>query len=153
MPKEFRRSDRVADAIQRELAELIRSEIRDPRVGMVNLNAVKVANDLSTAKVYLTFVDNPKNSPVEERIEALNKASGFLRSLVGNEIQMRTVPRFHFIHDETVYRAESISKLIDQALESDALNHEKHHHEPTEQKGSDQKPSAPKSFDQKPSEE
>ncbi|MCL4152585.1 UNVERIFIED_CONTAM: hypothetical protein GTU68_047781 [Idotea baltica] len=105
---------------------------------MVNLNAVKVANDLSTAKVYLTFVDNPKNAPVEERIEALNKASGFLRSLVGNEIQMRTVPRFHFIHDETVYKAESISKLIDQALESDALNQQKNHQQHSGQESSDQ---------------
>jgi len=122
MPREFRRSDRVGDAIQRELAELIRHELRDPRVGMVNLNAVKVASDLSTAKVYLTFVDNPKNASVEERIEVLNKASGFLRSRVGNEIQMRSVPRFHFVHDETVYKAESISKLIDQALASDAAN-------------------------------
>lgn len=123
MPREFRRSDRVGDAIQRELAELIRHEVRDPRVGMVSVNAVKVASDLSTAKVYVTFVDNPKNASVEERIAVLNKASGFMRSRVGSEIQMRSVPRFYFVHDETVYNAENISKLIDKAIESDIQNH------------------------------
>lgn len=122
MAREFRRSDRVSDALQRELSKLIHAEIRDPRVGMVNVNIVKVASDLSTAKVYLTFVDNPKNASVTERIEVLNKASGFLRSRLSGEVQMRSVPRFHFIHDETVYNAEHISSLIDQALESDAKN-------------------------------
>lgn len=126
MPKEFRRSDRVADALQREVAEIIRAEIRDPRVGMVNVNAVKVASDLSVAKVYLTFVDNPQNVPVEERITTLNKAAGFLRTQIGKEIQMRSIPRLHFVHDETVYRAESISKLIDDALQDDAAKHEKY---------------------------
>ena len=57
MAREFHRSDRVGDAIQRELAELIRHEVRDPRIGMVSVNAVKVASDLSTAKVYVTFVE------------------------------------------------------------------------------------------------
>ena len=122
MAREFRRSDRVSDALQRELSKLIHAEIRDPRVGMVNVNIVKVASDLSTAKVYLTFVNNPKNASVTERIEVLNKASGFLRSRLSGEVQMRSVPRFHFIHDETVYNAEHISSLIDQALESDAKN-------------------------------
>lgn len=126
MPKEFRRSDRVADALQREVAETIRAEIRDPRVGMVNVNAVKVASDLSTAKVYLTFVDDPQDVPVEERITALNKAAGFLRSRIGKELQMRSIPRLHFLHDETVYRAESISKLIDSALQDDAAKQEKY---------------------------
>lgn len=122
MPREFRRSDRVGDALQRELAELIRHEIRDPRIGMVNINLVKVASDLSTAKVYLTFVDNPKDASVEERVALLNKASGFLRSRVGSEIQMRSIPRFNFIHDDTVYNAEAISKAIDKALASDESN-------------------------------
>ena len=123
MAREFRRSDRVGDALQRELSKLIRAEIRDPRIGMVNVNIVKVASDLSTAKVYLTFVDNPKNTSVSERIDVLNKAAGFVRSRLSNEIQMRSVPRLRFIHDETVYNAEHISSLIDQALASDAKNH------------------------------
>lgn len=126
MAREFQRSDRVGDAIQRELAELIRQEIRDPRVGMVNVNAVKVASDLSTAKVYVTFVDSSDKNPIDQRIAVLNKAAGFLRSRVGKEIQMRSVPRFHFLHDESIYNAENISNLIDRALESDAHNHEKY---------------------------
>jgi len=113
----------VGDALQRELSKLIHAEIRDPRIGMVNVNIVKVASDLSTAKVYLTFVDNPQNAPVAERIDVLNKAAGFLRSRLSGEIKMRSVPRFRFMHDETVYNAERISSLIDQAIASDADKH------------------------------
>lgn len=127
MAREFQRSDRVGDALQRELSALIRAEIRDPRIGMVNVNIIKVASDLSTAKVYLTFVDNPKGASVVERIEVLNKAAGFLRSRLSSEVQMRSVPRLRFIHDETVYNAEHISSLIDQALASDAKNHTDNH--------------------------
>ena len=123
MAREFRRSDRVGDALQRELSKLIHAEIRDPRVGMVNVNIVKVASDLSTAKAYLTFVNNPQDTPVEERIDVLNKAAGFLRSRLSGEVKMRSVPRFRFIHDETVYNAEHISSLIDQAIASDAEKH------------------------------
>ena len=124
MPREFKRSDRVADALQRELAEVIRNEIRDPRIGMVNINAVRVASDLATAKVYLTFVDNPKNTPPEERVELLNKASGFLRTRVGAEMQLRSLPKITFLHDETVYTAEAMSKLIDRAIQSDSAKRE-----------------------------
>ena len=126
MAREFHRSDRVGDAIQRELAELIRHEIRDPRIGMVSVNAVKVASDLSTAKVYVTFVEKSDKNPIEQRVAVLNKAAGFLRSRVGKEIQMRSVPRFYFLHDESIYNAENMSNLIDRALESDAKNHQKH---------------------------
>jgi len=121
MPREFKRADRVADALQRELSEVIRHEIRDPRIGMVNINAVRVSSDLSTAKVYLTFVDNPKDTSTEERVSLLNKASGFLRTRVGSEMQLRILPKITFLHDETVYTADAMSKLIDRAIQSDAV--------------------------------
>lgn len=120
MPREFSRTDRVADALQKELAQIIRDEIRDPRVGMVNVNAVHVSRDLSNAKVFVTFVDNPKNAEPEQRVAILNKAAGFLRSSVGHEIQMRAVPQLKFVFDETIYKAQEISELISKALQSDA---------------------------------
>jgi len=119
LPREFSRTDRVADAIQRELAPLIREEIRDPRVGMVSINAVQVSKDLSNAKVFVTFVDNPKNADSAQRIAILDKAAGFLRSGVGRAIRMRSVPQLRFVFDETVYKALEMSDLIDQVIKLD----------------------------------
>lgn len=124
MPKEFSRAERVSDAIQRELAQVIRNEIRDPRVGMVSVNAVQVSKDLSNAKVFVTFVDNPKSVEPVERVGVLNKAAGFLRTAISHEIRMRSVPQLRFHFDETVYRALEISDLIDQAIKSDAEKHQ-----------------------------
>ena len=119
MPKEYSRTERVGDAIQRELAQVIRNEIRDPRIGMVSVNAVQVSKDLSIAKVYVTFVDNPKGVEPQERVDILSKASGFLRTAISHEIRMRAVPQLNFLFDETVYKALEISDLIDQAIKSD----------------------------------
>lgn len=124
MPKEFSRAERVGDAIQRELSQVIRDQIRDPRVGMVSVNAVQVSKDLSIAKVYVTFVDNPKNVEPQERVEVLSRAAGFLRTAVSHEIRMRSVPQLRFLFDETVYKALEISDLIDQAIKSDAEKHQ-----------------------------
>jgi len=119
MSREFSRTDRVADALQKELAIIIRNEVRDPRIGMVSVNAVEVSRDLSYAKVYVTFVDNPKNCEPSERVAILNKVSGFLRTALGREVQMRIIPQIKFVFDETVYKAQEISDLIAQALKSD----------------------------------
>lgn len=124
MPKEFSRAERVGDAIQRELSQVIRNEIRDPRVGMVSVNAVQVSRDLSVAKVYVTFVDNPKNVEPSERVAVLEKASGFLRTAISHDIRMRSVPQLRFLFDETVYKALEISDLIDQAIKSDVEKHQ-----------------------------
>ena len=123
MPKEFSRAERVGDAIQRELSQVIRNKLRDPRIGMVSVNAVQVSRDLSTARVYVTFVDNPKNVEPAERLAVLAKAAGFLRSMISREIRMCVVPQLRFVFDETFYKALEISDLIDQAIKSDQANH------------------------------
>jgi ribosome-binding factor A len=93
--------------------------LRDPRIGMVSVNAVEVSRDLAHAKVFVTFVDNPKNCPPDERVAILNKVSGFLRSALGQDIQMRTIPQLRFVFDETIYKAQEISDLISKARKSD----------------------------------
>jgi len=125
MPREFSRTDRVADAIQRELAPLIREQIRDPRIGMVSINAVQVSKDLSNAKVFVTFVDNPKGVEPQERVVILSKAAGFLRSEIAREIRMRSVPQLRFVFDETVYKALEMSDLIDRAIKLDKTKQNK----------------------------
>ncbi len=122
MPREFTRSDRVSDAIQRLLGQLIPQEIRDPRVGMVNINDVTVTRDMAYAKVFVTFVGAAESESLAAA-EALNKAAGFLRSLLARELSMRTVPRLQFIYDKTAIRGQELSFLIDRAIASDKAQH------------------------------
>lgn len=119
MAREFSRADRVADAIQRILAQLIQFEISDPRVGMVNINDVTVTRDMAYAKVFVTFVGRDEDKESEEAIDVLNKAAGFLRSLLAKEIKMRTTPRLQFVYDKTSIRGQQLSSLIDKAVAAD----------------------------------
>lgn len=127
MPKEYNRSDRVADAMQRSLATLIAKEIRDPRVGLVNINSVDVARDLSLAKVYVTLVGQTDAKVCQASIDALNRAASFLRTHVGNALTMRSVPKIEFYYDESAVRGQQLSNLIDKAIAAD-----KAHQQPDE---------------------
>ena len=119
MAREFQRADRVADAIQRSLANLIQNEIRDPRVGMVNINSVSVTRDLAYAKVYVTFVGVEQDEACEEGAEVLNNASAFLRTLLSKDVKMRTTPRLQFYYDRSTVRGQELSALIDKAVAED----------------------------------
>lgn len=122
MAREFTRSDRVADAVQRLLAQIIPSELRDPRVGMVNINDVDVARDLSLAKVYVTVVGGDEEA-CKQAAEVLNKAAGFLRSQISRELTMRSTPRLQFFYDFTAHQGGVLSGLIDQAIAADKAKH------------------------------
>ncbi len=112
MPKEYSRTLRVGDQIRRELAELLREELKDPRVRLVTINDCEVSRDLSHARVYVTTMD--REHPQEEVVAALNHAAGFLRRELGRRMHIRTVPRLRFIYDETLDRAERIDRLLDE---------------------------------------
>lgn len=126
MPREFTRSDRVADAIQRYLASMIQQEVRDPRVGMVNINEVKVTRDMAYAKVYVTLVGADEQTSLTS-VSVLNKASGFLRTLLAKQLSMRTVPRLQFYYDHTSVRGQELSSLIDRAVAADKARVEDEH--------------------------
>ncbi|AOS97086.1 Ribosome-binding factor A [Microbulbifer aggregans] len=119
MAREFHRADRVADAMRRELAQLIQMEVRDPRVGMVNVNDVEVSRDLTSAKVFVTLVGEDDPAKINTSMEVLNRAAGFLRSQLARVIQMRSVPRLQFRYDETSVRGQQLSALIDKAVKAD----------------------------------
>lgn len=119
MAREFKRSDRVGDAIQRNVAQLIQQEIRDPRIGMVNINDVVVTRDLAYAKVYVTFVGSESDEESVEAAKLLNKASGFLRAQLSKEMNMRSTPRLTFYYDKTAVYGQALSHLIDKAVASD----------------------------------
>jgi len=116
MPREFTRAERVSDSVQQELATLIRSEVRDPRVGMVNVTEVQSSRDLAYGKVFVNFVGDREQEQIDEAMAALNGASGYLRKLLGASIQLRIVPKLNFIFDETGRRGQHLSALIDLAI-------------------------------------
>lgn len=120
MAQEYSRTQRVGDYLKRELALLIQQELRDPRVGMVNINEVEVSRDLAHAKVFVTFVGERTDDAVAQALKVLNAAQGFLRSRIAASNHMRTTPRLHFVLDVSVQRGAHLSALIDQALAADS---------------------------------
>jgi ribosome-binding factor A len=119
MAKEYARTQRVADYLQRELATLIQHEVRDPRVGMVSITGVDVSRDLGHARIYCTVMGSDSSDDARESIEALNKAAGYLRSLLSRDSTMRSVPQLRFYFDASVGRGRDMEKLIKRAADSD----------------------------------
>lgn len=104
------RSFRVADQIQRDVAELIR-DLKDPRIGMVTINAVEVTPDYAHATVYFSLlVGDPQASE-----DGLNEAAGFVRNSLFKRLAIHTVPTLHFKFDQTTERAAELNALIRQA--------------------------------------
>ena len=118
--KGFQRSDRVAEQVRRDLADLIRSELKDPRVGMISLTAVELTPDYAHAKVYFATLDAEHLDEIER---GLKRASGFLRRELGRRIHIHTLPELHFVYDESVERGDRLSRLIDDAVDSDRKHH------------------------------
>jgi ribosome-binding factor A len=108
------RSARIADQIQRELAQVIRLEMRDPRVGLVTLTGVELSRDQSHAKVFFTVLGSTSDSG--DSLEGLQRAAGFLRSELARRLTTRKVPELHFTFDESVERGVRLSQLIDEAV-------------------------------------
>jgi len=117
MPRDFARASRIADQIQRDLSELIRFEVKDPRVSLVTVSAVEVTRDLEHAKVYVTSMA-PDHDP-EHTTAALQHAAGFLRSQLARSLKLRTVAHLQFIYDVSVERGIRLTQLIDQAVAED----------------------------------
>lgn len=104
---------RVADQIQRELSELIRDEVKDPRVGMVTLTGVEVSSDFAHAKVYFTSLAAQGHA---EALEGLQHSAGFLRAKLGPRLRIHNIPELHFHYDASVEAGVRLSKLIDEAV-------------------------------------
>ncbi len=116
---EYSRTQRIGDQIQRELARLVQMEMKDPRLGMVTINAVEVSRDLAYAEVYVTLLGGDNEDARKKTIEILSRASGFLRSRLAKLMQLRTVPELRFHYDESVARGQRLSELIDKAVKQD----------------------------------
>lgn len=110
--KPFQRSERVAEQVRRDLAELIRSELKDPRVGMISLTEVELTPDYAHAKVFFTTLDSEH---LEDIQGGLRHAAGFLRRELGKRIHIHTLPELHFIYDKSIERGASLTQLIAEA--------------------------------------
>ncbi|HEX6549180.1 MAG TPA: 30S ribosome-binding factor RbfA [Gammaproteobacteria bacterium] len=113
MAREFERSSRVAGQLQRELSELIRREVKDPRVRLVTVTKVDVTRDLSHAKVLISVLG--EDGPQPEVLAALQHAAGYLRHLLGKMLKMRSIPELHFTQDDVLERAAHLTALINKA--------------------------------------
>lgn len=113
MPKEFQRSSRVAEQLQRELASMIGRVLEDPRAGLVTVTAVEVSKDLAYARVFISTLG--ETLPRNELIGALQNASGFMRHELGKELRLRIMPELRFQYDETQERAAKLEALIARA--------------------------------------
>jgi ribosome-binding factor A len=114
------RQHRVADFIQRELSELIRTELKDPRISpMLTIASVEVSKDLGVARVYYTLLDAEEAADTQE---GLQRASGFLRTQIAKSLTSRTVPQLRFVFDDSAAKGAELSALIDNAVKSNTTS-------------------------------
>jgi ribosome-binding factor A len=121
MPREFPRARRVEEQLKRVLAEQIRREVKDPRIGLVTITTVEVSRDLTHARVYFTPFAGVGDA--DAALEALRHAAGFLRHQVGNLMRLRVAPELEFRLDDSIERGAKLSALIHDAVESDRRRH------------------------------
>jgi ribosome-binding factor A len=117
--KEYGRDLRVADHLRRELASIIRSEMRDPRGGMLSVTDVRVSRDLTNAKIYVACFGVDDKEERKSLLAVLNKASGFLRSSIARDSTMRITPHLRFYYDELIEQGAKLESLINKAVEAD----------------------------------
>ena len=109
----------MAELLRHELAEIVRDEIKDPRLGFVSFTEIRMSRDLSHAVVYSSVLNSESQ---DEAIEILNRAVGFIRKEIARRIRARIVPTLKFVVDESVIRGEAMDELISEAIESDKKN-------------------------------
>ncbi|WEM41845.1 30S ribosome-binding factor RbfA [Photobacterium sp. DA100] len=118
MSKEFSRTQRVAQQLQKELAVILQREIKDSRIGMATISSVDVSRDMGYAKVYVTFLTVGEQTP-EGSLEALREMAPYIRSLLGKQIRLRVTPELNFIFDKSLTEGMRISNLVSQAVRDD----------------------------------
>lgn len=113
MPKEFGRHERIAGAVQRGLAQLFRTEVNDPRVAGLTVTEVRVSADCRHANVFVTRMTKVTDQDIEDILDGIGRATGFLRSRLAKAMDLRRSPELHFEYDHNVQRASDLTALID----------------------------------------
>jgi ribosome-binding factor A len=124
MAKQYSRTQRIGDQMQRELALLIQREIKDPRLGLITITAVDVTRDLSHSRVYITVMGKDSPEDIKQNLDILKEAAGYLRMQLGKAMKLRTVPQLQFNYDASVVRGAELSALIERAVAEDRKHDE-----------------------------
>ena len=123
MAKEFSRSQRVSQEMQKEIALILQREVKDPRVGMATVSGIELSRDLAYAKVFVTFLnvltDNADPDTVKNGIKALQDASGYIRTLLGKAMRLRIVPELTFAYDNSLIEGMRMSNLVTNVIKND----------------------------------
>jgi len=117
MKKHSQRAQRVGDQIQKEMADLLRHEVKDPRVGQITVTHVDVTPDLSHATIHFTHLAGREHG--EDTVHALMRTSGFLRTQLSHRLDLYSVPQLHFAYDDSIEAGMKLSQLIDDAVAAD----------------------------------
>ena len=122
MPKEYPRSNRVAERIRRELSPMLAEYMSDPRIGLASITEVQVSTELSQAKIYVSAIgaSGSDRTAADSAAEALNERAPMMRHRLSQQLSMRYTPNIRFVPDHSQADADHISKLIDQAVPKDA---------------------------------
>ena len=121
--KEYARTERLGAELRRELAQILRQEVRDPRLKRITVQEVRVSNDLAHAKVFFTCFPVDEDGAEQEHL--LNgRLARFLRRMLAQRARLRTVPALHFVHDLSIARGEHLSQLIEEAVASESSEQE-----------------------------
>lgn len=118
MPREFSRTRRVEEQLRRDLAELIRHEIKEPGLGMISIAEIRVSPDLNHAQVYVSILQDDEDI-IEYSLETLQAYAGKLRHLLGKRMHIRRVPELVFIYDDLIQRGTALGHVIEEAVEED----------------------------------
>lgn len=118
MAREYARTDRVGQQIQKEIAVILMREIKDPRLSMTTVSSVEVTRDLAYAKVFVTFF-NDEPEEIKASLEVLTEAEGYIRSLLGKRLRARIMPHLRFVYDSSMSEGVRLSALVDKAIASD----------------------------------
>lgn len=124
MARDFSRSQRVSQEMQKEIAIILQREVKDPRIGMATVSGVEISRDLAYAKVFVTFLnlsggEKSEEEMVAEGLTALNEAAGFIRSLLGKAMRLRIVPELIFAYDNSLVEGMRMSNLVSNVVKSD----------------------------------
>jgi ribosome-binding factor A len=117
MKRHSQRAQRVADQMQRELSQLLREEVKDPRVGSITITSIEVSADLSHAKVFFTHLAGREHA--DAAVQALQRTAGFLRTELSHRLGLYSVPQIHFAYDDSIEAGLRLSQLIDEAVAAD----------------------------------
>jgi len=118
MAREYARTDRVGQQIQKEIATILMREIKDPRLSMTTVSSVEVTRDLAYAKIFVTFFNDNKEE-IKSSLEVLTEAEGYIRSLLAKRLRARIMPHLRFVYDNSMSEGVRLSALVDKAVASD----------------------------------